>query len=161
MNYAYHHLIPLLCPPAAAVPSPCRWVWVCASAPALRPRGGRSPPRGRKTPCAWLPDGYSKFLDCNCLALQSWRTMAPLRCAAKFDPFLSLDCAPQPTTPAQSKERKGSHFAIWQHCPCAPGRRPLCSDLRCRCRLCCTGDRWLKAPPKCSPSHSCIVGHFA
>ena len=23
--------------------------------------------------------------------------MAPLRCAAKFDPFLSLDCAPNPT----------------------------------------------------------------
>ena len=33
---------------------------------------------------------------------------------AKFDPFLSLDCAPQPSTLAQSKERKGSNFAIWQ-----------------------------------------------
>ena len=41
-------------------------------------------------------------------------TMAPLRCAAKFDPFLSLDCAPKPSTLAQSKERKGSNFAIWQ-----------------------------------------------
>ena len=41
--------------------------------------------------------------------------MAPLRCAAKFDPFLSLDCAPTPSTLAQSKERKGSNFAIWQH----------------------------------------------
>ena len=40
--------------------------------------------------------------------------MAPLRCAAKFDPFLSLDCAPTPSTLAQSKERKGSNFAIWQ-----------------------------------------------
>ena len=40
--------------------------------------------------------------------------MAPLRCAAKFDPFLSLDCAPAPSTLAQSKERKGSNFAIWQ-----------------------------------------------
>ena len=29
------------------------------------------------------------FLDCICLALRAWRTMAPLRCAAKFDPFLS------------------------------------------------------------------------
>ena len=37
--------------------------------------------------------------------------MAPLRCAAKFDPCLSLDCAPP-----QSKERKGSNFAIWQPC---------------------------------------------
>ena len=43
-------------------------------------------------------------------------TMAPLRYAAKFDPFLSLDCAPTPSTLAQSKERKGSNFAIWQPC---------------------------------------------
>ena len=42
-------------------------------------------------------------------------TMAPLRYAAKFDPFLSLDCAPTPSTLAQSKERRGSNFAIWQH----------------------------------------------
>ena len=38
--------------------------------------------------------------------------MAPLRYAAKFDPFLSLDCDPAPSTLAQ--ERKGSNFAIWQ-----------------------------------------------
>ena len=37
--------------------------------------------------------------------------MAPIRYAAKFDPFLSLDYAPRPP---QSKERKGSYFAIWQ-----------------------------------------------
>ena len=42
--------------------------------------------------------------------------MAPLRYAAKFDPFLSLDCAPTPSTLAQSKERKGSNFTIWQPC---------------------------------------------
>ena len=42
--------------------------------------------------------------------------MAPLRCAAKFDPFLFLDCAPTPSALAQSKERKGSNFAIWQPC---------------------------------------------
>ena len=40
--------------------------------------------------------------------------MAPLRCAVKFDPFLSLDCAPTPSTLAQSNEKKGSNFAIWQ-----------------------------------------------
>ena len=45
---------------------------------------------------------------------QPW-TMAPLRYATKFDPFLSLDCAPTPSTLAQSKERKGSNFATWQH----------------------------------------------
>ena len=44
-------------------------------------------------------------------------TMAPLRYAAKFDPFLSLDCAP---TLNQSKERKGSNFVIWQ--PCDQGK---------------------------------------
>ena len=42
--------------------------------------------------------------------------MAPLRYAAKFDPFLSLDCAPTLSTLAQSKERKGSNSAIWQPC---------------------------------------------
>ena len=45
-----------------------------------------------------------------------FRTMAPPRYAAKFDPFLSLDCAPTPSTLAQSKERKGSNFAIWHPC---------------------------------------------
>ena len=38
-------------------------------------------------------------------------TMAPLRYAAKFDPFLSLDCARVEGVGAQSKERKGSNFA--------------------------------------------------
>ena len=56
-----------------------------------------------------------KFLNCRCLALWARRIMAPLRYTAKFDPFLSLDCAPTPSTLAQSKERKGSNFAIWQH----------------------------------------------
>ena len=65
---------------------------------------------------SWLPDWNSQFLYCRCFALLAWRTMAPLRCAAKFDPFLSLDCAPMPSTLAQSKERKGSKFTIWQHC---------------------------------------------
>ena len=35
----------------------------------------------------------ARFLDRMCLALWDGRTMAPLRYAAKFDPFLSLDCA--------------------------------------------------------------------
>ena len=43
--------------------------------------------------------------------------MAPLRYAAKLDPFLSLDCSPTPSTLAQSKERKGSNFAIRQPYP--------------------------------------------
>ena len=56
----------------------------------------------------------ARFLDCMCLAL--WASGLWLRYAAKFDPFLSLDCAPTPSTLAQSKERKGSNFAIWQPC---------------------------------------------
>ena len=40
--------------------------------------------------------------------------MAPLHYAAELDPFLSLGCAPTPSTLAQSKERKASNFAIWQ-----------------------------------------------
>ena len=35
----------------------------------------------------------AKFLDCMCLALRARRTTAQLPYAAKFDPFLSLDCA--------------------------------------------------------------------
>ena len=61
---------------------------------------------------SWLPDGFSQIFDCMCLAL--WA----LPYAAKFNPFLSLDCAQRltPTTLAQSKERKGPNFAIWQPC---------------------------------------------
>ena len=40
--------------------------------------------------------------------------MAPLRNAAKFDTFLSLDCTG--VEGGGSKERKGSNFAIWQPC---------------------------------------------
>ena len=48
--------------------------------------------------------------------LWSFWTRALLRYAAKFDPFLSLDfLAPMPSYLVQSKERKGSNFAVWQH----------------------------------------------
>ena len=63
---------------------------------------------------SWLPDGYSHILD----------------------------CAPTPSTLAQSKERKGSNFAIWQPCFwwilswCGRWgwRVPMSRCLRCRCR---------------------------
>ena len=42
---------------------------------------------------AWLPDGYSQFFRLYVFGPSGFWTMAPLRCAAKFDPFLSLDCA--------------------------------------------------------------------
>ena len=56
----------------------------------------------------------ARFLGRRCLALRASGTMAPLRYAAKFDPFLSLYCARVEGMGAQSKERKGSNFAIWQ-----------------------------------------------
>ena len=56
------------------------------------------------------------FLESYVLGPTGFWTMAPLRYATKFDPFLSLDCAPTPSTLAQSKERKESNFAIWQPC---------------------------------------------
>ena len=42
---------------------------------------------------------------------------------AKINPFLSLDCAPTPSTLAQFKERKGSNFAIWQPCYQVNGKK--------------------------------------
>ena len=73
---------------------------------------------------AWLPDGYSQIFISYVFGPPGFWTMASLRCAAKFDPFLSLDCAPTPSTLAQSKERKGSNFAIWQPCLQVP-RLPI------------------------------------
>ena len=63
----------------------------------------------------WLPDGYSQIFRSYVFCPSGFWTMAPLRCAAKFDPFLSLDCARVEGMGAQSKERRGSNFAIWQH----------------------------------------------
>ena len=47
---------------------------------------------------AWLPDGCSRIFRSHVFGPAGFWTMAPLRCAAKFDPFLSLDCAPTPST---------------------------------------------------------------
>ena len=55
-----------------------------------------------------MPDGYSQIFRSYVFGPLGFWTMAPLRYAAKF-------CAPTPSTLAQSKERKGSNFAIWQH----------------------------------------------
>ena len=63
---------------------------------------------------AWLPYGYSQIFRSYVFGPSGFWPMAPLCYAAKFDPFLSLDFAPTPSTLAQSKERKGSNVAIWQ-----------------------------------------------
>ena len=60
---------------------------------------------------AWLPDGYGQIFRSYVFGPSGFWTMAPLHYVAKCDPFLSLDCAPTPSTLAQSKERKGSNFA--------------------------------------------------
>ena len=60
------------------------------------------------------------FLDRMCLAPRVSRLWLRYTTPAKLYPFLSLDCAPTPSTLAQSKERKGSNFAIWQ--PCFKGK---------------------------------------
>ena len=54
-------------------------------------------------PQAWLPDGYSQIFRSYVFCPSGFWTMAPLCYAAKFDPFLSLDCAPTPSTLAQRK----------------------------------------------------------
>ena len=59
---------------------------------------------------ALLPDGYSQIFRLHVFGPLGFWTMATLPYAAKFDQFLSLDCAPTPSILAQSKERKGSNF---------------------------------------------------
>ena len=54
---------------------------------------------------SWLPDVYSKIFRSYVFGPLGFWTMAPLRCAAKFNPFLSLDCAPRP--PPWRNPRKG------------------------------------------------------
>ena len=67
---------------------------------------------------AWLPDGYSRIFRSYVFGSSgfSFRTMAPLRYTAKFGSLPFLGLCPHPSTLAQSKERKGSNFAIWQPC---------------------------------------------
>ena len=72
---------------------------------------------------AWLPDGYSQIFRSYVFEPLAFWTKVPLRYAAKFNLFLSSDCTPTPSTLAQSKERKGPNFAIWQHCRPPPSGR--------------------------------------
>ena len=60
---------------------------------------------------SWLPYGYIQIFRSYVFGPSGFWAMAPLRYAAKFDPFLSLDCARVEGVGAQSKERKGSNFA--------------------------------------------------
>ena len=53
----------------------------------------------------------ARFLESYVFGPSGFWNMAPLRYNAKFDPFLSLDCARVEGMGAQSRERKGSNFA--------------------------------------------------
>ena len=72
--------------------------------------------------------------------------MAPLSYAAKSDPFLSMDCAPMPSTLALFKEKKGSNFAIWQ--PWKGGEKdPKIADFAVAAAAvaaqCCNRTKWI------------------
>ena len=69
------------------------------------------PDGGDTSAGTWLPDGYSQNIRSYVFGSSGFWTMAPLSYAAKFDSFLSLDCARVEGVGAQSKERKGSNFA--------------------------------------------------
>ena len=56
---------------------------------------------------AWLPDSYSQIFRSYLFGPSGFRTMALICCIAKFDSFLSLDCARVEGVGVQSKERKG------------------------------------------------------
>ena len=60
---------------------------------------------------AWLPDGYSQIFRLYLFGPLGFWTMAPLRCTAKFDPFLSLDCAPA-LHPDAIQGKEGIKFCI-------------------------------------------------
>ena len=68
---------------------------------------------------AWLPDGYSRLKDYG---------SATLHCKIGSLSFFGL--RPTPFTLAQSKERKGSNFAIWQHCERAGNKGKRWKDRR-------------------------------
>ena len=55
----------------------------------------------------WLRDGFRRISRSYVFGPSGFWTMAPLRYAAKFDPFLSLDCARVEVVGVQSKEMKG------------------------------------------------------
>ena len=84
-------------------PAACRW------RPTARGRWStgstRAAPATSTCPRHGCQMAIARFLDRRCLALRAWRTMAPLRYAAKFDPFLSLECVLCP--PTRRNIRKG------------------------------------------------------
>ena len=68
----------------------------------------------------WLPHGYSQIFTLYLLGLKDYGSATP-HCKIRSLPFLEL--RPTPSNLAQSKERKGSNFAIWQHWPARRRRR--------------------------------------
>ena len=79
-----------------------------AAAAALNPNLGRtgSAAAAGDPNQARLPDGYSQIFRSHVFGPSGFWTMAQLHDAAKFDSFLSLDCAP-PYHPPWRNPRKG------------------------------------------------------
>ena len=104
-------------------------------------RGGVQKTKHLAYVISWLPDGYIRNFKMLVFGPSGLWTMSPLRCAAKFDPFLSLDCAPALHPDAiQGKEGiKFCHLATLCHMcmvsplearAALPRRRPqLCRPL--------------------------------
>ena len=65
----------------------------------------------RLTDRSWLPDGYSQIFRSYVFGPLGFWSMAPLRYAAKFDPFLSLDCALHPGAIQGKEGIKFCHLA--------------------------------------------------
>ena len=64
----------------------------------------------RQSKGTWLPDDYGRIFRLYVFGPLGFWTMAPLRCAAKFDPFLSLDCAPPALHPGAIQGKEGIKF---------------------------------------------------
>ena len=64
----------------------------------------------RHRSASWLPDGYSQIFRSYVFGPRGFWTMAPLRYAAKFDPFLSLDYPSHALRPGAIQGKKRIKF---------------------------------------------------
>ena len=96
----------------------------------MRPQRARNKKAYQGWKHTWLPDGYSQIFTLYVFGPLGY---GPATQVAKFDPFLSSNCAPGPSPSnfAQFKERKGSNFVIWQHSTKVGSSRTKQLDHKC------------------------------
>ena len=82
----------------------------CSLDPYLAPRSPNSMTVSSSLVQSWLPDGYNRILRSYVFGPSGFWTMAPLRYAAKFDPFSSLDCTPHALHPGAIQGKEGIKF---------------------------------------------------